>query len=144
MRAPTSWVVFGCTGCGGVWTDAAAAKHVEAALDAPILALAERAAANFADRPLPNDVGGRGCPTCGGALRRVKLATTDLDVCRDHGTWFDRGELERVARVLEARRASEEVERGEGSAVGEVGEAVGDVAVDVVIGILGGVVESLL
>jgi hypothetical protein len=34
----------------------------------------------------------------------VNSASTNLDVCGAHGTWFDRGELQRVSRVLDGDR----------------------------------------
>ncbi len=144
MRAPTSWQVFGCTGCGGVWADAAAASHVQTALDRNLVALAERASANFGDRPPPADTGARPCAICSAVMTRAVIAMTQVDVCAEHGMWFDRGELEMVARRLEAQRASGEVEeaRSEGAG-GVVASAAGEVALDVVLGILGTVVESV-
>jgi Zn-finger nucleic acid-binding protein len=46
------------------------------------------------------------CPTCRGAMQRhhVKVAGVDVDRCAAHGTFYDRGEVERVVEALRATR----------------------------------------
>ncbi|HHH11753.1 MAG TPA: hypothetical protein ENK23_06745 [Sorangium sp.] len=94
-------VVHGCGYCGGVWLDAAAsARVIKTACEATVT-LARQAAQHaraevdtHVRRVLP-------CPCCGGGMRtsRVQQAWLDIDSCDEHGVWYDRGELERVART---------------------------------------------
>jgi len=47
----------------------------------------------------------RPCPRCGKFMNRTNYARTSgviLDVCKDHGLWFDRDELRRVLQFIEA------------------------------------------
>jgi Zn-finger nucleic acid-binding protein len=41
------------------------------------------------------------CPACQRTMRteRIEKAWLDIDRCDEHGTWYDKGELERVART---------------------------------------------
>ena len=79
---------------------------VAAVLDPELVDLGDRAERNRAGGgPLPVDApGSRACPDCRAPLVRVNIASTNLDVCSLHGTWFDRGELQRVSRKLDADR----------------------------------------
>lgn len=47
------------------------------------------------------------CPQCHTLLHRFQMtrARIELDACVTHGTWFDRGELGKVARELAVERA---------------------------------------
>lgn len=47
------------------------------------------------------------CPECGQAMERSVAGQTgvEIDVCREHGTWFDRDELGRIARAHATARA---------------------------------------
>ena len=47
--------------------------------------------------PRPDEVVYLKCPCCAAQMNRKRLARIVVDVCKLHGTWFDRGE---VARVL--------------------------------------------
>lgn len=98
--------VMGCPVCGGVWADTAASQRVAAAIDPEIIAAAAEAEDHAAmlGASLPDDSRPRACPECGGALGRVRSAGTTVDACARHGTWFDRGELGKVARALEHAR----------------------------------------
>ena len=55
---------------------------------------------NEEPRPaLDRDVRYLGCPRCGETMQRMNFGTRSgiiVDVCRAHGTWFDRGEIEAV------------------------------------------------
>lgn len=97
---------MGCPACGGVWADNGASQRVVSALDPEILeaaAAAEEHAAKL-DAPMAATSALRVCPECGGGLVRACIAGTTLDVCSRHGTWFDRGELRRVAYAIEHAR----------------------------------------
>ncbi len=46
------------------------------------------------------------CPRCSGVLSAVHLpgAGLEIDICAEHGTWFDANELPKVARAYRRRR----------------------------------------
>jgi Zn-finger nucleic acid-binding protein len=46
-----------------------------------------------------------GCPVCGTMMDRINFAWSGVvvDVCREHGTWFGFGELQRVAEFVGRR-----------------------------------------
>jgi Zn-finger nucleic acid-binding protein len=47
------------------------------------------------------------CPVCQTVLQRTRLAhaSVDIDYCAHHGSWFDKGELIRIAQAAAVRRA---------------------------------------
>jgi hypothetical protein len=80
-------------------------ERLTRALDSDTLALADAASHHARTRvetsaPLT-------CPSCAGSLirRSVANARVDVDACAKHGTWFDRDELQKVARAFAATRA---------------------------------------
>jgi Zn-finger nucleic acid-binding protein len=45
------------------------------------------------------------CPVCGDIMNRVNFANISaviVDVCREHGTWFDRDELRHIVEFIHA------------------------------------------
>ena len=45
------------------------------------------------------------CPVCGKLMNRINFANFSsviVDVCREHGTWFDRDELRRIVEFIRA------------------------------------------
>lgn len=92
--------VDACGGCGGVWLATADARIM---LDRKSTAPAELAhvAASHA-RTLAVRPGPIACLECGEEMARslVPDASVEIDACAVHGTWFDRGELERVTGAL--------------------------------------------
>lgn len=93
-----------CDGCGGLWVD-----------NRTFLAICqarERQAALASGRPRAGDPVPKGlelpvaylaCPVCRALMSRVNFARVSgvvVDVCREHGTWFGRGELQRVVEFL--------------------------------------------
>jgi Zn-finger nucleic acid-binding protein len=94
-----------CPRCAGTWLDTAAFERVctDRELDAAILG---------AGSPL-NPPGGPAtreikveyvpCPACDRRMNRVNFMTMSgviVDVCKGHGTWFDRDELRRVIEFI--------------------------------------------
>lgn len=106
FAAPDRAGVHGCSACGGIWANNETSQLIAAVLDPALINLADIAATSAARRtcaPLPKGKT-RTCPECLAVLQRVNSASTNLDVCALHGTWFDRGELQRVSRVLDGDR----------------------------------------
>ncbi len=90
-----------CVHCHGVWVNRDTIERMVAshADDALLLALAPGLAATKATRATSAGdltVRYRPCPDCGTMMNRVNYARISgiiVDVCRDHGTWFDVHEL---------------------------------------------------
>lgn len=97
-----------CCACGGVWVDAQSFEQIcqsrafEAAyvgagspLAAPSLGVAsEHGSVQYVK-----------CPQCGQLMNRINFARHSgvvVDVCKRHGTWFDRDELRRIVEFIRA------------------------------------------
>ena len=166
FAAPTRAGVHACGACGGIWVDNETTQLVAAVLDPELVELGDRAERNRAGGgPLPMDApGSRACADCRAPLVRVNVASTNLDVCSLHGTWFDRAELQRVSRKLDADRTLQIPRTDQGPAAwvsGQTGLTGGgtgtwnedgrsgqdiatDVAVSVAFGLLEGIVSAAL
>jgi Zn-finger nucleic acid-binding protein len=96
-----------CRGCHGIWLDAAAVDRLvrerqEKSVGAVRAHLAPPEGLATESPPPAIAAPARAylpCPDCGALMNRSNFARSSgvmLDVCRDHGTWFDRDELRRV------------------------------------------------
>jgi Zn-finger nucleic acid-binding protein len=86
-----------CGSCGGSWmSHAHARKMIDSADKAPV----ELARMTEAVVPRAGRQGDRLCPDCGKKLQEDTIEGIVVDVCGDHGTWFDPRELEQVAVAL--------------------------------------------
>jgi Zn-finger nucleic acid-binding protein len=93
-----------CPDCAGVWVDAEAFDRLCADREAQAAVihrsgLQEPAAATL------EKISYRPCPRCHQMMNRVNFAKHSgviLDVCRKHGTFFDRDELHRVVTFIQA------------------------------------------
>jgi Zn-finger nucleic acid-binding protein len=102
-RTPAGASMHGCGQCGGVWLDNATAQHVIDTVCEHTLQMAQSAAGAASQpgtRPAAKLLS---CPVCGQTMtaQRVQKAWLDIDVCAEHGTWYDYGELEKVARATQ-------------------------------------------
>jgi Zn-finger nucleic acid-binding protein len=100
-----SWLQLGdtraceCAECGGLWVEpetlqALCAQHELS--ETVISALAGHVPRSAAP---PDTVRYIPCPACAKLMNRVNFAHSSgviTDVCRSHGVWLDRGELQRV------------------------------------------------
>jgi Zn-finger nucleic acid-binding protein len=88
----------GCGACGGIWVDNASARSV---LTNPLPVFAD-----LARRASAGATGSRGksekptCAECPAVLERSSVHGLELDVCSDHGTWFDALELDTLVKLL--------------------------------------------
>lgn len=104
-----------CSQCEGLWADTLSLEQIcadreqqSAVLGAAKLALPAESRAMEPVRYLP-------CPVCKKLMNRVNFARCSnviVDVCKPHGTWFDRDELRRIIEFirsggLEAARSRE-------------------------------------
>ena len=93
-----------CGKCHGLWLDTEEfsrvcrdAEHQSALLGSPIVIAAGPSASPVAIRY-------RSCPRCPERMNRVNFAKCSgvvVDVCRTHGTWFDRDELNRILLFIQ-------------------------------------------
>lgn len=122
-----------CPACAGAFAECRAEAAIQRRGEAALAGVPPPDAS-----PRPVDLQGYArCPLCANVMNRVQFARRSgvlVDVCRDHGTWFDASELERVAafatelasesppldeeRLQEARRADAAVRR-DAAALGE-------------------------
>ena len=84
-----------CLHCGGIWLDAG---ELELLMDDP--RQAQRLLGSFQETPHPTEKP-RKCPICDRRMVQIRVGRTPpplhIDKCRkDHGLWFDRGELEAI------------------------------------------------
>jgi len=94
-----------CEKCFGLWVDKDTVEHIcreaEEEAVAPSVVAPPATALNV---PLPKVRYVR-CPQCRQLMHRVNFAQTSgvvVDVCRDHGTWFDANELHRIVQFIRA------------------------------------------
>jgi Zn-finger nucleic acid-binding protein len=93
-----------CRECAGVWFGKARYQGVLDELSVGVRTLlAKRADVVAAEinHAMPVD-----CPACSTELtrRRVTDRSIEIDVCKEHGIWFDRGELNRVSTWVYEKR----------------------------------------
>jgi Zn-finger nucleic acid-binding protein len=114
-----------CTRCGGVWAERPDLERILAASES-------QSKAETLGAPTKVPAGGASavsvsyvpCPTCTRLMNRFNFARCSgviVDVCKPHGTWFDRDELQRLvafvhqgglARARQHEREDLEQERG--------------------------------
>jgi Zn-finger nucleic acid-binding protein len=96
-----------CGRCGGAWLDHVTAQHAIAERSLVPAILAEQASARASVGPPAQRA--RACPDCGVALvaTGVRDARTEIDVCAEHGSWFDADEMRAVIEAIVRRRPPE-------------------------------------
>jgi Zn-finger nucleic acid-binding protein len=96
--------VHECAACGGLWLDPESLQKLCDAREAHadvVSALAARVPTAAAP---PDTVRYIPCPNCRKLMNRVNFAKSSgvvIDVCKNHGAWLDRGELQRVVGFVE-------------------------------------------
>jgi Zn-finger nucleic acid-binding protein len=91
-----------CTRCFGIWLDTPSFNRicVEREQQAAVLgkAVPQEIDVNKAWRYLP-------CPSCKQLMHRVNFAGQSgviIDICKDHGVWFEREELRKIVEFIRA------------------------------------------
>jgi Zn-finger nucleic acid-binding protein len=93
--------MLGCGVCGGIWLDNDGSMEITRNAHPEVMALADRARDHAVTRVDTGPTSVATCPVCKTAMRRTRVINVaDVDVCAAHGTWFDAGELELIARAL--------------------------------------------
>jgi Zn-finger nucleic acid-binding protein len=110
-----------CPKCAGLWVDAACLERIcaERERQAAVLGMSQPTGAP-ASGGIEERVRYLPCPVCKKLMNRVNFAgysNVIVDVCKNHGTWFDRDELRRVIEFIRSggleaarRHAVEELE----------------------------------
>ena len=113
--------VLECEQCLGLWLDVPSFEKIcadreqqSAVLGAASHAPTGAAAENSKVKYVP-------CPECAQLMNRINFARCSgviVDICKQHGTWFDRDELSRIVEFihgggLNASRAKEKIEIAE-------------------------------
>ena len=93
-----------CSRCGGVWADTSAFEQICADREhqSAVLGMAVELPAEGAGRA-PELVRYVPCPRCRKLMNRMNFARCSgvvVDVCKAHGTWFDRDELRRIVEFI--------------------------------------------
>jgi len=95
--------LYGCGQCGGVWLDNACATRMVQAYEADALAMADRASQS-ARAATDTSVKGIPCAACDAPMEVRRIYEVDVDMCSQHGTWFDAHELRKVADAMALAR----------------------------------------
>ncbi|HZR17125.1 MAG TPA: zf-TFIIB domain-containing protein [Verrucomicrobiae bacterium] len=98
-----STTVRECPKCAGLWVDTATLERIcaERERQAAVLGLASPAIGSGG--ALEDRIQYLPCPVCRKLMNRVNFAhysNVVVDVCKEHGTWFDRDELRRVIEFI--------------------------------------------
>jgi Zn-finger nucleic acid-binding protein len=94
-----------CSKCEGLWLDATSFQEICEDRDkqAAVLGIASsKGPGEFNDW---ENVHYLPCPVCNGLMNRVQFAKCShviVDVCKAHGTWFDKDELRRIVEFIRA------------------------------------------
>jgi Zn-finger nucleic acid-binding protein len=97
-----------CGGCNGLWVpgdnfDVLVSRAAEAQRTAEPGAARKPAPRVKGHNPAQQQVKYRKCPECDAFMQRrnyKKSSGVIIDICRDHGTWLDADELERIAGFI--------------------------------------------
>ncbi|HEY3914065.1 MAG TPA: zf-TFIIB domain-containing protein [Verrucomicrobiae bacterium] len=93
-----------CPYCEGIWTDKETLREICAQQErqAAVLGMATHLPSNE-NAEMENQIRYLPCPVCGQLMNRVNFAHCSnviVDVCHEHGTWFDRDELRRIVEFI--------------------------------------------
>jgi Zn-finger nucleic acid-binding protein len=113
-----------CARCGGLWVDVATFEQICADREQQstvLLGAAAPAPKKESGESTPGKVRYVPCPECGQLMNRVNFAHCSgvvVDICKGHGTWFDRDELAEIVGFirgggLEAARARDKQQLAE-------------------------------
>jgi Zn-finger nucleic acid-binding protein len=95
-----------CPRCEGIWTDTETLRQICADQEkqAAVLGMPTHLPSNEG-LDIEKQIRYLPCPVCGDLMNRVNFANFSnviVDVCREHGTWFDRDELRRIVEFIRA------------------------------------------
>jgi Zn-finger nucleic acid-binding protein len=95
-----------CDRCAGLWVEVAAFERICANREqqSAVLGAASQAPGHQVDpESEPNKVRYIPCPQCAQLMNRINFARCSgviVDICKGHGTWFDRDELSEIVQFI--------------------------------------------
>lgn len=111
-RTPMNKVLIGktelceCPRCEGIWADAASLNKICADREEQAAVLGVAGTLHTPGSvELEQQIRYVPCPVCGNLMNRVNFAHCSnviVDVCSQHGTWFDRDELRKIVEFIRA------------------------------------------
>jgi Zn-finger nucleic acid-binding protein len=104
-----------CVRCSGLWLDVTSFERICADREQQSAVLGTASLAPTKSVHETSHVNYVPCPECSQLMNRINFARCSgviVDICKGHGTWFDRDELSRIVEFirsggLEASRAKE-------------------------------------
>ena len=116
-----STAVLECERCFGLWLDVPSFEKICADREQQSVVLGAAAHAPTQSGHETSKVNYVPCPECSQLMNRLNFARCSgviVDICKKHGTWFDRDELSRIVEFisgggLNAARAKEKLEIAE-------------------------------
>jgi len=94
-----------CPKCEGIWTDTESLREICADLEKQSAVLGVPGPLASAGVVIEKQIRYVPCPVCNQLMNRINFAGFSgiiVDVCREHGTWFDRDELRRIVEFVRA------------------------------------------
>jgi Zn-finger nucleic acid-binding protein len=95
-----------CERCGGLWVEVAVFEKICAHKEEQSAVLGGASSApqhHLTLNPDPDKIRYVPCPQCGQLMNRINFAHCSnviVDVCKGHGTWFDRDELREIVEFI--------------------------------------------
>lgn len=92
-----------CETCGGLWLEVAAFEKICASREEQAAVLGGASPAPGHQPPDQDQIRYVPCPRCSQLMNRINFARCSgviVDVCRGHGTWFDRDELSQIIQFI--------------------------------------------
>jgi len=104
-----------CPACQGIWADAVSLQRICADREQQAAVLGTASSVPASAGNIEKNIRYVPCPVCTKLMNRVMFARCSgvvVDVCKNHGTWFDKDELHRIVKFilaggLDAARADE-------------------------------------
>ena len=94
-----------CPGCDGLWVDRNSFERICAEKEQQRGVLGHPSQVSPSTPQAAHQIRYIPCPECRKLMNRVNFANCSgviVDVCREHGTWFDRDELRRIIEFIRA------------------------------------------
>lgn len=92
-----------CPKCDGLWVDCSCLERICAEREQQVAVLGMSGSTPMPGAPIESKVRYLPCPVCRKLMNRINFASYSnviVDICKNHGTWFDRDELRRVVEFL--------------------------------------------
>ena len=92
-----------CPNCEGLWVDAATIERIYAERERQVSVLQVIEPSAVPSAAVEEKIQYLPCPVCRKLMNRVNFAHCSnvvVDICKGHGTWFDRDELRRVIEFI--------------------------------------------